>query len=426
MQRLFAAALIAAALLPVSVARAGWWQDVRAAKHGITTALRQQWITRDEAAGYRSVLTRATGEWRRLGGSRSENLAAVLHDVARERQAYVAPRALALFSMLDVNARYLGSDSLPPARSDVLDADGVVYRSFPGQGLQFHPLGNFARLDSLLARGDESDAATLAAALIARAVPRAGSLLWEYYFPFGGGSPPWTSGMAQAVAARALAAAGDLPEARRAFLALSRLTFPLGGGVWVRLYSFTNDAVLNAQLQTVLSLADYGTLNYDRGAAALSARLLRTADALFPRFDTGAWSRYELFGGESDLHYHLYVVDLLQRIAATSGADPRWALRAERFARYTTEPPDVGVHVSPRPVRASATIQIWVSKLSSVRLAVGRRARSFTFARGLHTVYWSARALRPGRYAVHVSAVDQAGNRGTADGRPLVVARRRR
>ncbi len=44
----------------------------------------------------------------------------------------------------------------------------------------------------------------LAAALIARAVPRSGGVAWEYYFPYGGGRAPWVSGMAQAVAAQAL------------------------------------------------------------------------------------------------------------------------------------------------------------------------------------------------------------------------------
>ena len=62
----------------------------------------------------------------------------------------------------------------------------------------------------------------------------------EYYFPFGGGYPPWTSGMVQAVAARAFAADDDGFVARKAYLALRPLVFPLSAGPWIRLYSFSN------------------------------------------------------------------------------------------------------------------------------------------------------------------------------------------
>ena len=229
MQRLFAVALVAA-VLPVSAAHAGWWSDAKLVQRGIARAAKTQWITQDDAAAYRAILSRSTGVWLKLPGSRGSNLAAVLHDVARQWQSYIAPRAMALFGMLDTNTRYLGSDGMPRDGADILDADGVVYRAFAGHGLQFHPLGNFARLDRLLAYGKDTDAAYLAAALIGRAVPRAGSLTWEYYFPFGGGYPPWTSGMVQAVAARAFAADGDYDVARKAYLALPRYIFPSAAG----------------------------------------------------------------------------------------------------------------------------------------------------------------------------------------------------
>ena len=409
-RRAFLAALAAAAVLPVSDARAEWWGDAALVKTGITAAVQQEWLTPDEAAEYRAVLTRATATWRRLPGSRSSNLSAVLHDVALQRQAYIAPRALALFSMLDTNARYLGSDGMPLAGADILDADGVVYRAFPGQGLQFHPLGNFARLNSLLARQDGVGAATLAAALISRAIPRAGSFTWEYYFPFGGGRPPWTSGMVQAVAARALAADGDLTEARKAFLALSRLTFPLAGGTWVRLYSFNNLAVLNAQLQAAISLADYGRLNQDDAATELADQLLGTAGTLFPRFDTGAWSLYALGGAEAPLNYHVYVAGLLRRIAAST-KDAVWTSRAVRFDRYTTQAPVLAATGPSRPVRGTARISLWLSKISRVSLSIGGTTRSYTLSRGSHTFYWSAKGRRAGRYAATLTAVDLVGNR---------------
>jgi hypothetical protein len=419
MQRLFVVALVAV-VLPVSAARADWWSDARLAQRGIAHAVAVEWMTADDAATYRSILARATSTWRRLPGSRSTNLAAVLHDVARQWQRYIAPRALALFSMLDTNTRYLGSSAMPREGADILDADGVVYRAFAGKGLQFHPLGNFARLNRLLADDDDqADAAYLAAALIARAVPRAGALTWEYYFPFGGGSPPWTSGMVQAVAARAFAADGDYDVARQAYLALSRLIFPLNGGSWVRLYSFSNLAVLNAQLQAALSLADYGQLNQDPSATLLSDRLLQTADGLFGSFDTGAWSLYSLGGVESPLNYHVYVVNLLKRIA-TATQSPVWGARAERFDSYTTEPPTVTVTRPSRPVRKSTYITFRLSKISRVNVTIAGRTSSMMLSRGTHSFYWSAKGRRPGRYLVKVSATDLAGNKAVESFRFLV------
>ena len=415
MQRLLAVALAFAALFP-AVARADWWSDARLVQRGIAKAVQTQWITHDDGVDYRAILSRATATWRALPGARSTNLAGVLHDVARQWQAYIAPRALTLFSMLDTNTTYLGADAMPPAGADIRDADGIVYRAFPGHGLQFHPLANFARLDALLQSDNrQTDAAYLAAALMARGIPRNGALVWEYYFPFGGGYPPWTSGMVQAVAARAFAADGDYDAARQAYLALPRYIFPLAGGAWIRLYSFNSLPVLNAQLQSILSLADYAQLNQDASAAELSDRLLQTAGALFPRFDTGAWSLYSLGGSEAPLNYQVFVVNLLKRIAAKT-ADPVWLARATRFDRYTKEPP--AVYASGTASRKDVRLSVWVSKLSHLSVTLAGSTQSVTLSRGSYTFSWGRR--HAGRYFVRVSAVDQAGNRATKSF-PLIV-----
>jgi len=410
MQRLFAVALVTAVLLPVSAARADWWSDARLVEKGIKHAVQVGWMTKDDAATDRRILSRATSTWRKLPGARSTNLAGNLHDVALQWKAYIAPRALALFSMLEINTTYLGADAMPPDGADIRDADGVVYRAFSGHGLQFHPLGNFARLNKLLSLDRGTDAAWLAAALIGRAVPRAGALVWEYYFPFGGGYPPWTSGMVQSVAARAFAADGDYDVARKAYLALSKLVFPLDGGLWIRHYSFTNLAVLNSQLQSALSLADYAQLNQDPSATLLSNRLLQTASALFDDFDTGAWSLYALGGMESPLNYHVYVVNLLRRVANLT-QDPVWAGRYERFDAYTTEPPTLSFTGPTRPVKKSTYISFRLSKMSWVSMTVAGHTTSMTLARGSHSFYWSARGRRAGHYLVRLTAVDLAGNR---------------
>src|SRR5438067_262556 len=63
----------------------------------------------------------------------------------------------------------------------------------------------------------------------------------------------------------------------------------VAAGPWIRLYAFNSTPVLNAQLQTVLSLQSYATDAEDAAAGALAARLERAAVATLPRFDTGYW-----------------------------------------------------------------------------------------------------------------------------------------
>jgi hypothetical protein len=58
--------------------------------------------------------------------------------------------------------------------------DGVVYRSFSGKGLEFHPLAEFAALNGLAAAQDAGRTRARADALLARAIPS--RPVWEYSF----------------------------------------------------------------------------------------------------------------------------------------------------------------------------------------------------------------------------------------------------
>ena len=226
--------------------------------------------------------------------------------------------------------------------SDVLDADGIVYRFFPGHGYQFHPLANFARLNAVVSQQRPAAAQRLARALVARAIPRDGGLYWEYRFPFGG-PPRWTSGFAQAIAAQALARAGFLlldpslsRAARAAFRAMTQSHLrPLAGGAWILEYGFSDIAILNAQLQSLVSLDSFAGLNDPPEVRRTVARLDIASRALLARFDTGCWSRYSLDGTDASLHYHEYHVSLLRRLAATR-PHPIWRQTAERWSRYLT------------------------------------------------------------------------------------------
>jgi D-glucuronyl C5-epimerase C-terminus len=424
-------AFVAVVVSP-SPARAGAPEDYRAVAQGLERAVTLGRLLPEEAVEYRGVAWRAATLTRRLPRVRAASVAAVLGDVARLRGAYDQPRALALFSMLDMNVRYLGTADVPPPGSDVRDADGVVYRAFSGHGLQFHPLANFARLNSLVAGRRLAEADVLAAALLDRAVGSGGGIAWEYYFPFGGGRAPWTSGMAQAVAAQALARADYLEDARRAYVAIpGRLLISLAAGPWARLYSFSSLVVLNAHLQAAISLADYARLARDPGAEDLAARMRASAVALLPRFDTGYWSLYALRGGEAQLGYHRYVVSLLGRLGAQTG-EPFWGRWRDRFALYAVQPPLVRparreptIVRAPRNLRAVARLSFWLSKLSLVTLNVAGTSQSAWLRQGFHALPWRPGRRPAGSYRASIAAVDLAGNRAFVQLPPVVVERPR-
>lgn len=397
---------------------AGWHEDAALARKGLDRAVAGGRMTPDEAATYRQVVAHAAETRRKVDWDRRANLAGVLHDVARQWRGYKPPRAFALFRMLDFNALYLASNPMPPSGTDAHDEDGVVYRAVPGHGMQFHPLANFSRLNALLNAGLQTDAEVLAAALLDRAVQEGPALTWEYYFPYGGAAP-WTSGMVQAVAAKALAGAQSLGEAHEAYLGLLPLLRQLPAGPWARLYSFSGEVVLNAQLQAVLSLYGYADLAQDTAARTLADRMLTAANRLFPRFDTGAWSLYSLGGAEAPLGYHRYVILLLRKLGIATKRSI-WTKRADRFDSYRFQPPTVRMSVPARVAR-TARIRVWVSKLAAVTLSVGGWQTSATFSRGSHVLYWSATA--PGRYRVRLLATDVVGNRTVVRGRAIVVER---
>jgi len=294
-------------------------------------------LPRAAAAAYGTTLEEAVSSFGRMTLGRAANVALVLEDVAAHADELTTPRALTLFSMLEENAAYFASHDPPERSIDVVGEDGVVYRFFRSRGLQFHPIANFAALNRLVNQDERDEARRLATALVARGVPSGRGLTWEYYFPFGGPAR-WTSGFAQAVAADALSRAGALggdddllAAARRAFLAIpGRLSRPLGGGTWIREYGFSDMPILNAQLQSAISLQRYADTASDAEAAAFAGQMRTAAMNLLPHFDRGCWSEYSLDGNAATEAYHRYHVALLGLLAERSG-EPVWGETARRW-----------------------------------------------------------------------------------------------
>jgi peptidoglycan hydrolase-like protein with peptidoglycan-binding domain len=319
---------------------AGARADATTAQKGLETAAAAGRISDASLTQVKEMLDDSVSRLGAISPGRVAAVAPVFHDVAVQAPDYNGTRALALFSMLKKNVDFRATHGTA-APKDIRDANGIVYRQFvANHGYQFHPIAAFARLNSLARRGKREAVARLAPALAERGVRSGSALVWEYYFPFGG-PPRWSSGFAQAIAAQALARSGELlgdtqllAEARAAFRGLERgLLLVPRGMLWIREYSFSDMAILNAHLQSLISLREYEDLSHDPQAAATIARLDAAAQTLLPEFDTGCWSRYSLGGSPASLHYHTYHVSLLKQLAAQSG-EALWSDTAARWQGY--------------------------------------------------------------------------------------------
>ena len=436
MRRAAAGVAAALAFAAPAVAHASPVRDAALARKGLTQALKRQWLKAPDVQQYRGDLTRALRDVRTLPRLRAQVVASQLSQLTPLWDSYTSPRARALFTQLQANLDYLETHRLPATQLDITDDQGVVYRWFPQLGFEFHPLANFAALNNDAASGDTEATQTLADALIARAIPRGKRLLWEYQFRYGGGRPPWASGMAQAVAAQALARASSLLEspalgaaAVRAFTSVSPFLLSLPSGPWIRLYGFSGEVVLNAQLQSILSLLEYAHTSGDAAAATLAQQLAESAQALLPRFDTGDWSLYDLGGPYASRGYQSFVTNLLAKLASQT-QDPFWVETSQRFRAYlysapqvtqSTPPPDIW----PQPLDGYldvAPITISLSMRASVTLAVAGRISTYRLNAGTRTLTWKPPAgLAPGTYPVSVSVRSYAGNKATYQLAPVVV-----
>ena len=180
------------------------------------------------------------------------------------------------------------------------EGDPIVFQWYPGQGLQIQPLANFGKANALWRacqppteppqpgaepppRAGPRSCSALLDRLVALASQRGGFTAWEYFFAFGGGTPPWISGLAQGTAIQALTRGSQLlgdPKyvefARGALGAFERKP-PLGvrapstsgAGRHYLIYSFSSGLrVLNGFLQSLVGLYDFADATKDKRARA--------------------------------------------------------------------------------------------------------------------------------------------------------------
>jgi hypothetical protein len=388
----------------------------RAVVRALRRARRARRISRARYLAYRRGYRRALSTRGRLGGARRRELSSViatLESIAR-RGRLRSSRLFAVFHQLRRNTELFGSGPLPERGAKVrFRGSDVVFTYYAGQGLGFQPLASFARLNGMNGSCEGIFDAPCAPVRLRRLADellrfdsrRGGFTTWEYYFEFGGGVPPWISGMAQATAMQALARASRLLRrprylrAARAAIGAFHRRPPVGvrtrgpyGGLHYLQYSFAPRLyILNAFLQSLLGLYDYERISGDERALRLFRAGDREARRETPAHDTGDWSLYSFRGAESDMGYHLLLRDFLRRLCRRTDAVV-YCSTGRRFTSYARDPAEVDfLGPGTGAVNEVVRVRFRLSKRSRVAVRVSRDGR---------VAYRRVRVRRRGRHAI--------------------------
>jgi hypothetical protein len=385
----------------------------------------------------------------RLTGARAAELGSVIGatDALAAAHLLSTSRLRPVFLVLRRNTHFWTHDAFPAAaQRTTFGRDPAVFQYYPGRGLQLQPLAgwgqaNWLARECLIARIRARRRAACPVARLRRTVDRllelaadrGGFLAWEHYFAWGGGTPPWISGMTQATAVSALARAAralDEPRWHRAAhraLGAFRTPPPVGvdGGDHFVMYSFAPSLrIFNGELQAVSGIGELASLYPDRLARRLFQRGERTARGMVAASDTGAWSLYSFAGEESTLGYHQLIEAFLGDMCARTHR-PIYCAARDRFARYEREPTRIGI-APLRGLRArhAALVRFSISKVSAVTVQVWGKhgldlTRGLELPHGAHAISWTPPSR--GRFRVRIAAQGPSGPLGVQTRRFRVV-----
>ena len=435
-------------------------------------------ITQEQHDQWRRDYLDARIARKRLKGGRRAELHSVIATLERiaARRALTVSRMPALFLQLERNTQWwTGRASASMARAAQVPNGApcpgsgggggggssrvtfagtqLVFQHYGGQGLQIQPLANFGKANAMYnaCAAEEPDPKTpcrrealqqLIDELIAVRSRRGGFYTWEYFFRFGGGTPPWTSGLSQGTAIQALSRASvlfarpDYLQAAKDALGAFQTSPPVGirvkanGGNHYLIYSFNPGLrVLNGFIQSLNGLHDYAQISADPVALELFVAGDIAARAELPRYDTGAWSLYNMRGRESTLSYHRLVRDFLRGLC-TRTATPAYCETADRFTRYLSERTSAEL-LGPAKTRQgrNTKLRFRISKASCVWLLV-KRAGKVAYGRrvllgyGTRTLTW--KPAKPGTYDVRLEAIDFRNHHTVVTGKIEVLRKKKR
>jgi D-glucuronyl C5-epimerase-like protein len=417
----------------------------KATSRALTLAYKRKAISRASYRKYQRTVAKARTVQRRLKGARGAELgnAIALVDGLALQRKLTASRLPATMLILQRNTQYWPRQPFPSDRDHIMfRGSRLIFEYYAGEGLQVQPLVNFKQAN--LMHGacvkdtgvacDRAGLQKLLRELIRTASTRGGFKTWEYYFEFGGGRPPWISGMAQATAIQAFARAFQLfgnqdylKQARAAFGAFRkpppvgvRTTGPFGGTHYLQ-YSFAPGLyIINAFLQSLIGLYDYSEITGDRTTRKLFEDAEPEARKELPANDTGDWSTYSYRGAESTREYHEllreFSASMCSRLHRDKTVRKPYCDAARNFLSYTTDPAEVE-YLGPDFVTKGvpANVRFSVSKLSAVQVTITRNGavaldKLGTYRRGTWSLSWKPGAA--GTYRIRVAAKELRTGKG--------------
>jgi hypothetical protein len=374
---------------------------------------------------------------KQLHGARAAELGAVMATLQglAAAHALIPSRLPALFLTLDRNRQWWTSGPVPFPRQEIeFTGSNLVWEYYPGQGLELQVLATFGKADGLYTAGPTQypQMQSLLAEMIPLAAQRGGGRVWEYYFRFDGGVPPWTSAMSQGTALEALTRAAKAfgrvaapPGSSSTYLQIAQQALPIftmSPPLGVRVptpigtrylqYTFAPSTdIINAFLQSLIGLYDYAQLSGSQQAQQLFAAGNAQAEAELPRFDTGAWSLYQP-GVEDDLNYHELVTGFLDQLCTRTSA-PVYCATAQHFHTYLKTPPVLSLLTTQAVGKHHFNLRFSLSKYSHVGVVItrGRQTLLYTssdFGYGVDS--FAVSPLKAGTCQVTLTATDLAGN----------------
>jgi hypothetical protein len=411
----------------------------RAVRRALRGAIRSRRLARRDYARFAGAYVGALKVQKRLRGARRAQLRYVISSLEGMaiRRALIPSRMPAAFVQLERNVRYWRALPFPRGGDRVtFPGSEIVYQYYPGRGLQLQPLTTFKKANLIHGACERGLACRRSALrrlldeMNRLAVNRGrGMLAWEYLFHFGGGSPPWISGLSQGTAVQALGRAGRLLDHHAYFAVAGRAlrafeTGPPvgvrgrgpGGGIHYLEYSFAPRLfIFNGFLQALIGLYDYAQATGDGRANGLFREAEPEGRREAPMSDLGDWSRYSFRGRESTAEYHELLREFLQSLCNRLRT-PVYCTHARRFRSYQVDPAEL-TYGGPGVAGAREDTPVFfdLSKLAAVEITVVKNGESVfnkvaTFRRGRRSFTWKPRSA--GTYDVHLGAKELRTGRG--------------
>ncbi|MCW2923274.1 MAG: D-glucuronyl C5-epimerase domain protein [Thermoleophilia bacterium] len=423
----------------------------------IAAALKHHLITPLQAREYRTTWAASARAARTArSASRRASVASVRAYTSNlaATGGLVAPRlGPALLSVKATTYVMLHRSAYPAHESELqIPGEPLVFTYYSGRGVQFQPFETFklGMTDLNQPMPDIAGARRIADRMRELTMPRGSAVTWEYFFPFGGPSRPWTSSLSQALATefydRVSTSVEDVDakqyadvaaQVARSFLlspSAGGVSVPQGAGRFYLIYPFNpGQRILNGHLQVLLNLNRYATSSGSPVARLIVDQGITGVVPILPRFDTGAWSNYQP-GQEAELGYHEFMTDQLVKLGRELGNET-FVEYGARFREYLETPPTITVPESIWPsivpaldgFRDTIAVHYRTDKRAHLTLVIesptsGDEVRriSVSGGRGTGTVVWNGRdnaghTVPDGEYTARYTATDVAGNRGTGD-----------